>query len=147
MIDQKEVVAPQIKTSTKKIAADIIAAESRKAVALDYDDTLTSNPYAWLAVAAILHNSGFDVYIVTYRYDNAEESTELEYLKHYDYISGIVFTGRKAKDKTCRDLGIYVSIWIDDNPITITHTMKSMLNSYTPLFKSETHHAIDLTVH
>jgi len=147
MIDQREVVALQTKTSSKKATADIAAAESRKIVALDYDDTLTSNPYAWLAVAAILRNSGFDVYIVTYRYDNAEESTELEYLKHYDYISGIVFTGRKAKDKTCRDLGIYVSIWIDDNPITITHSMKSMLNSYTPLFKSETHHAIDLTVH
>jgi len=147
MIDQREVVALQTKTSSKKATADIAAAESRKIVALDYDDTLTSNPYAWLAVAAILRNSGFDVYIVTYRYDNAEESTELEYLKHYDYISGIVFTGRKAKDKTCRDLCIYVSIWIDDNPITITHSMKSMLNSYTPLCKSETHHAIDLTVH
>lgn len=131
----------------KRLGASIVLSQPKKIVALDYDDTLTSNPEAWLAVAETLHNGGFDVYIVTYRYNNSEESTELEYLKHYDYISGIVFTGRKAKDKTCRGLGIYVSIWIDDNPITITHSMKSMLNSYTPLFKSETHHAIDLTIH
>lgn len=147
MIDQVEVKSAKKHTDVKQPTIKELNSESRKVVALDYDDTLTSNPYAWLAVAAILHNGGFDVYIVTYRYDNAEESSELEYLKHYDYISGIVFTGRKAKDATCRKLGIYVSIWIDDNPITITHSMKGMLNSYTPVFKSDTHHAIDLTIH
>lgn len=96
---------------------------NKKNFAIDYDETFTLNPEMWLKVAELFHAYGINVYVVTYRYDINTESFDLEYLKHYDFIKGIVFTGRKGKDAFCKSLGIHIDVWIDDNPVTITHSM------------------------
>lgn len=94
-----------------------------KNFAIDFDETYTLNPQMWVEVMKLFHKAGINVYIVTYRYDNTVEEMDLEHLKHYDFVKGIVFTGRKGKDAVCKSLGIHIDVWIDDNPITITHSM------------------------
>jgi len=100
--------------------------EDKIVVAIDFDETITTNHKAWLKVMQLMHSLGMEVYVVTYRYNNNSEEAELEYLKHEDCVKGIIFTGRHGKKKFCEDHGIIVNIWIDDNPITITHTMKGI---------------------
>lgn len=95
-------------------------------VAIDFDETITTDPKAWLQVMQLLNKLGMEVYVVTYRYNSHSEEMDLEYLKHEDCVKGIVFTGRRGKKKFCEDHGINVDIWIDDNPITITHTMSGI---------------------
>ena len=96
------------------------------AIAIDYDDTFTANPEMWLNVMQVMHSFGCNIFIVTYRHDNQQESQDLEFLKHYDFVTGIVFTSRKGKKEFCTKLNIHIDIWIDDNPITITHSMKGI---------------------
>lgn len=100
-----------------------VASNDKKNFAIDFDETFTLNPEMWLKVIELFYSFGINVYIVTYRYDTVTECFDLEYLKHYDSIKGIVFTGRKGKDAFCKSLGIHIDVWIDDNPVTITHSM------------------------
>lgn len=95
-------------------------------IAVDYDETISAHSKAWLAVMEVLKGFGMKIYVVTYRYNNIQEELDLEYLKHYDFIDGLIFTGRRGKKKFCQEHGIHIDIWIDDNPITITHTMKGI---------------------
>lgn len=105
-------------------------------ISVDYDETITTNPQGWLKIMELLHELGMTVYVVTYRHARLEEEFDLEYLKHFDFIEGLIFTGRSGKKKFCEDLGINIDIWIDDNPITITHSMRGidagLFYSFTP---------------
>lgn len=105
-------------------------------IAVDYDETISSNPKAWVAIMELMHKLGMTIYVVTYRYANLMEEFDLEYLKHYDFISKLVFTGRRGKKKFCEELGIHIDIWVDDNPITVTHSMRGidagLFYSFTP---------------
>lgn len=90
-------------------------------IAIDYDETITKDPKAWDAIMHLMHKSGMKVYVVTYR--NNRESFGLEYLMASDFIEKVVFTARNGKKAFCENLGIFIDIWVDDNPITITHTL------------------------
>ena len=39
-----------------------------------------------------------------------------------DFIEKVVFTARNVKS-FLKNLGIFIDIWVDDNPISITHTL------------------------
>ena len=100
--------------------------EKKLVVAIDYDETITTNPNGWLKIMQLMHSLGMQVYVVTYRYPHHGEEMDLEYLKYEDCVAGLVFTGRQGKKKFCEQHDIFVDIWIDDNPITITHTMSGI---------------------
>lgn len=90
-------------------------------IAVDYDETITKDPNGWTQIMQLMHKLGMKVYIVTYR--NNRESSDLDYLLASDFIESVVFTARNGKKQFCENLGIYIDIWIDDNPISITHTL------------------------
>lgn len=100
--------------------------EKKLVVAIDFDETITTNPDGWLKIMNLMHSLGMEIYVVTYRYPHHGEEMDLEYLKYEDCVKGLVFTGRQGKKKFCEGLQIFVDIWIDDNPITITHTMSGI---------------------
>lgn len=87
-----------------------------RVVAVDFDETISDNPAAWLSVMKTLELSGYIVYVVTWRFpDTAPE--ELQFLVDKGYK--IFYTGLKAKKPFMRAKGIDIAIWIDDNPFAI----------------------------
>ena len=86
-------------------------------IALDYDETFTTDPVAWGLVAMLLEKAGHNVILVTYRHEELDAAPLLDAIKQ----AGIdcYFTDGKAKGKFMEDLGIKVDIWIDDNPKSV----------------------------
>jgi len=110
--------------STQEILSNLALQNNTKnaiKIAVDYDETITKDAYAWSQIMQLMHNLGMKVYVVTYR--NNRESSDLDYLIASDFIESVVFTARHGKKAFCENLGIFIDIWIDDNPITITHTL------------------------
>lgn len=90
--------------------------EAQKVVAVDFDETISDNPAAWLMVMKTLEQCGYIVYVVTWRFpDTAPE--ELQFLVAKGYK--IFYTGLQAKKPFMRKRGIDVAIWVDDNPFAI----------------------------
>lgn len=83
-------------------------------IALDYDDTFTRDPGGWREVAHFLQRRGHTVYGVTMRYER--EGVCMDYRTACEKI---FYTGRQQKRKFMQDLGIFVSVWIDDMPEAI----------------------------
>lgn len=82
-------------------------------VALDYDDTFTRDPDVWYLIVNKLRDAGHTVYGVTMRYPH--EASGMDTL--YDLAcNDLFFTGRKAKKNFMEDRGIFVDVWIDDQP-------------------------------
>jgi hypothetical protein len=83
-------------------------------IALDYDDTFTRDPGGWRQTAIFFRQRGHKVYGVTMRYER--EGVCMDYESACDKV---FFTGRKQKRQFMNDLGIFVSVWIDDCPEAI----------------------------
>lgn len=45
------------------------------------------------------------------------------------YVDGIIFTGRKAKKPYVYSMGIYLDIWIDDQPESILNGAEIEINT------------------
>jgi hypothetical protein len=86
-------------------------------VGLDYDNTYTRDPAAWLAVIRVLKDQGHKVYVVTMRYEKYEGDVVKEKLSHR--VDGIFFTSRKAKKPFMFSQGISIDVWIDDTPFFV----------------------------
>ena len=127
MCEQNGNVVPinqHINTSSQEILSNLALKDNLKStinIAIDYDETITKDTYAWSQIMQLMHNLGMKVYVVTYR--NDRESFGLEYLMASDFIEKVVFTARNGKKAFCENLGIFIDIWVDDNPISITHTL------------------------
>ena len=80
-------------------------------VALDYDDTFTHKPAAWLAVISVLKLNGYKVIGATLR--NRYQPVDENFLHSCD---AVVYCAGLAKDDTLADFGYAVDIWIDDKP-------------------------------
>lgn len=87
-------------------------------IGLDFDGTVTTNSKMWSEIVKIFNKNNINVYIVTYRnlidYDNSDidefvNDTKIE----------VIYTNCKAKDRFCKELGINIDIWIDDNPVGV----------------------------
>jgi hypothetical protein len=87
-------------------------------VAIDFDHTISANEYAWLNVIDTMKQSGFQVIVVTYRKPDCDPH-ELNFLKKHVY--DILFTGQRNKKQFCLERGYEVDVWVDDEPITVTH--------------------------
>lgn len=87
-----------------------------KVVAIDFDETISDNPSAWLMVMKTLEMCGYHVVVCTWRYPHTHPE-DLQFLVDKGY--SIFYTGLRAKRPFMEALGIYVNIWIDDNPWAI----------------------------
>jgi hypothetical protein len=84
---------------------------SLQSIALDYDDTFTSDPGLWRMFVAACQARGHTVYIVTARYENNVADIEVN-------LPGleIMASGGMPKRDFCSSKGIEIDIWIDDMP-------------------------------
>lgn len=92
-------------------------------IAFDYDDTISADPKLFTRIMQTFAEAGHKVYVVTYRESAAFE--DLRWLAHLDAVTDVVFTGCQAKDRYCKTMGINIDIWIDDNPVSITHSFNT----------------------
>lgn len=95
-----------------------------KNIAIDYDDTFTADRLLWRWFIEYAEASGHRCYIVTCRRDTEENRQEVygdmkpnerspyTGLQRHRHI----FTGMAAKDWYCREKGILIDIWCDDDP-------------------------------
>lgn len=81
-------------------------------IALDYDGTYTADPAFWGAVKALAEERGHEMFFVTKRGESNKGFLDVAgwQAHHADRI---------AKMRFCREEGIRVDIWIDDDPINI----------------------------
>jgi hypothetical protein len=88
-------------------------------IALDYDNTYTKDPYLWDQFILLFNGHGHYIWIVTLR-NEVQDAIELDpYIR--DCIVGIIYCDGMPKDPTCYKRGIYIDIWIDDEPQSVHH--------------------------
>lgn len=90
-------------------------------IAVDYDNTYTTDPELFNKVIKLFQDAGHKVLCVSFRYD--KES--LEVLTSIGRVIGktnCIFTGRQLKRPVVEALGYQVDIWIDDMPEIIGET-------------------------
>lgn len=87
-------------------------------VAIDYDETISACPTAWREVIEVMKRLGFRVIVVTYRQPDCDPY-ELHWLEAY--VEAVLFTGQTNKRGFCTDQGYDVDVWIDDEPMSVTH--------------------------
>lgn len=80
-------------------------------IALDYDDTFSDNPQAWVAVAKQLVSFGYVVIGVTLR--NRYMPVTDDYT---EVCERVIYCAGNAKQEVLALLGYNEVIWIDDNP-------------------------------
>ncbi|AZF89631.1 hypothetical protein QE332_gp020 [Pseudomonas phage vB_PaeM_LCK69] len=90
-------------------------------IAFDYDETISLYPLAFQVVMDTFRGFGgaFNVIVVTARHP--DNSGELEWLRDYGFP--IYFTAQKAKRPFMENLGIKVSVWVDDNPFSVDNDL------------------------
>jgi hypothetical protein len=92
-------------------------------ISLDYDDTYTRDPKAWLMFIKLFRARGHKVYCVTMRHNIGTQA--LEVIDALDTeVDGIYFTGHKAKENFMFDQGIRIDVWIDDQPNFVNQDAK-----------------------
>lgn len=89
----------------------------RKRVALDFDDTFTTNEDVWSDIVNVLLLADFDVRFVTFRFDTDRN----EDIRYWSRILGIeiIFCNGVQKSQVCGENRWVPDIWIDDMPVTI----------------------------
>lgn len=80
-------------------------------IALDYDGTVTADPDLWKTFMKQAKSRRHRVAIVTMRYP---EEAILDSIAAMAWR--VIYTSRRAKEEFLTSRGIYVDIWIDDNP-------------------------------
>lgn len=87
--------------------------KERPIIALDYDQTCTTNIQFWRNFCRLATLAGYDVMIVTARHPERLEEPKLYF---EGVVSRIIATSHQAKLPFCKTLGISPAIWIDDQP-------------------------------
>jgi len=82
-------------------------------IALDYDGTITTNVPFWAFFIKRARDFGYQVVLITMR--TPEEAKDIDE-RILDTGIKVIPTSRQAKADYCREHGIDVKIWIDDNP-------------------------------
>ena len=88
-------------------------------IGLDYDGTITCDPELWVNTILEFKKRNHIVYVVTMRYST--EVTPILALLNSVGIR-VIYTGRQAKRPICEQQGIYIDIWIDDNPRAVNES-------------------------
>lgn len=87
--------------------------DKQKIVGIDFDETISDNPNAWLKIMETLKTAGYIVYVVTWRPSNLYPE-DLQYVVDKGYK--VFYTSYKSKREYMKSQGIEVDIVIDDNP-------------------------------
>lgn len=83
---------------------------------IDYDGTITEDPEMFMEMIFMMKRFGHTPIIVTMRYPHEEDNFLNAVLQKDSWDIPVYYTGRKAKKPFMAELGIFPSIWIDDNP-------------------------------
>lgn len=95
-------------------------------IAIDFDNTITTDFDGWVGVMTTLRDRGFDVFVVTARSSQLDRCDGLDWIE-YDVGFPVFYTNGVAKKWWCLHNGPgEVDIWIDDKPENILN------NSTTP---------------
>lgn len=88
-------------------------------IAIDYDLTYTEDPQLWQSFLVAAKRGNHKVIICTARCDKDVEEVIMEvgtFIRREDIYN----TSYKAKKAYMDKLGVYVDVWIDDDPFSIT---------------------------
>lgn len=87
-------------------------------IALDYDDTITLDPEFWLSFIRSAQRRGIVVHCVTWR-------SEHEPVHHsVSELVQVFYTDLLAKRPFMESKGVYVDVWIDDNPYAVDNNYR-----------------------
>ncbi len=86
-------------------------------IAIDYDDTFTTDPTTWRQIIYVLQAYGHEVVCVSARYNTFDNKRELE--EAIGLGVEVVLCGHNAKAEVMAKRGTPVDIWIDNNPNAI----------------------------
>lgn len=96
-------------------------------IALDYDDTFTSDKPMWANIVAFMKANGCDVRFVTARFENTDKYSNEDILQDSDRLNiPIIFCNGKPKEDVTNRVNFKVNIWIDDYPLWIPNHSKMM---------------------
>jgi hypothetical protein len=83
-------------------------------IAIDYDCTYTIDPLLWDSFIFLAQQRGHTVYCVTARNEKYGGQQVKDALQHI--VDGIYFTDNMPKRSFMQNLGIFVGVFIDDQP-------------------------------
>lgn len=86
-------------------------------IMFDYDNTFTRDTRMWEEFISLATAGGHRLYCVTSR----SPDMELDYAERFALWGvRIVYCSFRAKKTVCEEQGIFIDIWIDDDPLYIT---------------------------
>ena len=100
-------------------------------IGLDWDGTVTTDPDTWAKVAQTLTAAGFQVHIVTMRFQS-EVDRDPTMQRFRPFVVDIFATGRQAKEAFMEAKNIPIHIWIDDNPRSVHMSAMQIWGTSTP---------------
>lgn len=108
-------ISPAVRKIDPWARTDFMMAEP-KVIAIDFDETISDNEQAWLAVMLLLEKQGYHVVVCTWRFPTTHPE-DLQFLVDNGYA--VFYTSLQCKQDYMAAQGIKVDIWIDDNPWAI----------------------------
>lgn len=85
-------------------------------ISLDYDNTYTRDPEMWQRIIPIFIMHNVQVYVVTSRSMDTPIDLIDDFVK---WKIPVVYCEYRAKRDVCREQGIEIDIWMDDDPYYI----------------------------
>lgn len=92
-------------------------------IAIDFDDTFSTDPQMFKEIIKIFRSRGHNVYLVTYRCGDINHVSNLDIFAYQSNFDGIFFTQYESKKDFMDKQKIKIHIWIDDNPYSIIDSM------------------------
>jgi hypothetical protein len=86
-------------------------------IAIDFDDTLTSDSQLWLKFIESAKVLGHRCICITARRQTEENIEDIdEWMTMHGVSLPVYFTGLASKVEHAKKIGLKVDIWIDDDP-------------------------------
>ena len=86
-------------------------------IMIDYDNTYTGDVDMWKKIIPVILMYGHNMYLVTSR----GMDTPVELIQDFiQWKIPVVYCDYRAKQDVCKEQGINIDIWMDDDPIFIT---------------------------
>jgi len=86
-------------------------------IAIDFDDTLTTDSVLWSKFIESAKSLGHRVICITARRDTEDNNESIErWMTMHGVHLPVYFTGLSSKVEHAKKIGLKVDIWIDDDP-------------------------------
>lgn len=96
-------------------------------VAIDFDNCISRSPQMFQEIMNTFELNGYHVIVVTYRQPTCFPE-DLDFLVEKGYH--VYFTSQMSKKDYMEEKGIDVAIWIDDDPMCLTHSYNPLSGKY-----------------